>query len=43
MRGAVVVTCLDGSRMLCDVGTVQELHCFPVVSSQVLKVTLEEE
>lgn len=38
-----VVTCLDGSSVVCNVGTVQQLHCFPIVSSQVLKVTLQEE
>lgn len=29
--------------MLCNIGAVQQLHCFPVVSSQVLKITLKEE
>lgn len=33
----------NGSRMLCHVGAVQQLHRFAVVSSLILKVTLEEE
>lgn len=37
------VTCLDGSSMFCNIGAVQQLHCFPVVSSQILKITLEEQ
>lgn len=39
----MVVTCLDGSSVVCNVGTVQQLHCFPIVPSQILKVTLQEE
>lgn len=29
--------------MLCDVGAVEELHCFSEVSSEVFEVTFEEE
>lgn len=36
-------TCLDGSSVVCDVGTVQQFDCFAVVSPQVLKVALQEE
>lgn len=37
------LTSLDGPRVLRDVRAVEQLDGFPVVSSQVLEVALEEE